>query len=412
MILLSGADIILPDRIVTTGTVAIDGQQIVEILDAPAPARGEAAHVELSGHYVVPGFIDVHVHGLAGIDTLDDADAIDRIAARLPPHGVTGFCPTSIACAPAVLKRMLDAVRAARVRGSGGRARVLPAHLESNFINPDFKGAQPLECLRLPHEADRADGEFAGEDILAEIAAARPDVGIVTVAPEMPGVLDLIRDLVAHGHHVSLGHSGASYEEALAGIDAGARQATHLFNRMPPLAHRAPGLAGAVLDSDDVAAEVICDGVHVHPAVVRMAIAAKQPSRVMAITDGTAGSGLPRGATSVIGGRKITIGDAAYLDDGTLAGSVLTMDRAFARLVTAMGLSLIDAVTVCATTPARELGLHGIGAIAPGAIADLAVLDRDLRVVRTYIAGRLVWEKTNAPLFGGTNALGGSSTEV
>ena len=400
MILLSGADIILPDRIVTGGALAIDGDQIVEIRDAPVARSGHPEYLDLHDHYVVPGFIDVHVHGLEGLDTLDDAEAIDRIAARLPRHGVTGFCPTSIACSPAVLKRMLDAIRAARLRGPGQGARVLPAHLESNFINPEFKGAQPLECIRLPKTEGsgrrRTDGDFTGEDILAEIEAARPDVGIVTVAPEMPGVLELIRSLTSHGHHVSLGHSGATYEEALAGIEAGARQATHLFNRMPPLAHRAPGLAGAVLDSEEIAAEVVCDGVHVHPAVVRMAIAAKHPSRVMAITDGTAGSGLPRGATSVIGGRTITVKEAAYLDDGTLAGSVLTMAQAFARLVTAMGLSLVDAALVCSTTPARELRLHGLGAIAPGAIADLVVLDRDLQVVRTYIAGRLVWDKGTA----------------
>jgi N-acetylglucosamine-6-phosphate deacetylase len=403
MILLSGADIVLPDRIVTGGTVAIDGEQIVEIRDS-AVSSGQAGHVDLHDHYVVPGFIDVHVHGVGGTDTLDDAEAIETIAARLPQHGVTGFCPTSIACTPAVLKRMLGAIRAARLRGPGNAARVLPAHLESNFINPEFKGAQPLECIRLPHgpadprHSGRPNGDFTGEEILAEIAAARPDVGIITVAPEMPGVLELIPTLVAHGHHISLGHSGANYEEALAGIQAGARQATHLFNRMPPLAHRAPGLAGAVLDAEEIAAEVICDGVHVHPAVVRTAIAAKHPSRVMAITDGTAGSGLPRGATSVIGGRRITVGDAAYLDDGTLAGSVLTMAQAFARLVTAMGLSLVDAAMVCSTTPARELRLHGLGAIAPGAIADLAVLDRDLQVVRTYLAGRLVWKKGTATI--------------
>ena len=398
MILLSGADVVLPGRIVTSGTVAIEGEQIVDILSGPVASQGDAGHIDLHGHYVVPGFIDVHVHGAGGADTLDSAAAIDTIAARLVAHGVTAFCPTSIACAPAVLRRMLDAIRTARTRGPGNGARVLPAHLESNFINPEYKGAQPLECLRLPSGPASREGDFVGEDILAEIEAARPDVGIITVAPEMSGVLDLIRRLTAHGHHVSLGHSGATYEEAQAGIAAGARQATHLFNRMPPLAHRAPGLAGAVLDSEEVAAEVICDGVHVHPAVVRMAIGAKQPSRVMAITDGTAGAGLPRGATSLIGGRKISVGDAAYLEDGTLAGSVLTMDQAFAKLVTAMGLGVVDAVTVCSTTPARELGLHGLGAIAPGAIADLAVLDRDLRVVRTYIAGRLVWERGTAPI--------------
>jgi N-acetylglucosamine-6-phosphate deacetylase len=237
--------------------------------------------------------------------------------------------------------------------------------------------------------------DWSGDDILAEIAAARPDVGIVTVAPEIEGVIDLIRDLVAHGHHVSLGHSGASYEQAIDAVRAGARQATHLFNRMTPITHRAPGLAAAMLESDDVIAELVCDGVHVHPAMMRVALAAKRPERVMAITDGTAGSGLPRGATARLGGRAITVGDAAYLEDGTIAGSTLTMDRAFAFLASAAGLSLPDAAAVCSTTPARALGLQGFGVLAPGAVADFVVLDRDLRVVQTWIAGTLAFDRTS-----------------
>jgi N-acetylglucosamine-6-phosphate deacetylase len=221
--------------------------------------------------------------------------------------------------------------------------------------------------------------------------AARAEVGIVTVAPEIDGVLELIPDLVAHGHRVSLGHSGATYEQGHAAILAGARHATHLFNRMPPLGHRAPGLAGAVLESLNVAAEIICDGVHVHPAVVRAAVAAKGPSKIMAITDGTAGSGLPKGAQARLGGRPITLGDAAYLEDGTLAGSVLTMDRACRLLVKTMEFRLTDAALMCATTPARELGLQGRGAIFAGAFADLVVLDQDLQVVTTYISGIPVW---------------------
>jgi N-acetylglucosamine-6-phosphate deacetylase len=285
---------------------------------------------------------------------------------------------------------MLAAVGAARTNPVPAGARVLPAHLESNFINPEFKGAQPLECLRAPN-GGAPEGEFTGAEILHEIAAARPDVGIVTIAPELEGAIDLIRDLSAQGHHISLGHSGATYEEGIAGIEAGARQATHLFNRMPPLGHRQPGLAGAVLEHEDVTVEIVCDGAHVHPSMVRVALAAKQTSRIMAITDGTAGSGLPRGTRTVIGGRPITVGDVANLDDGTIAGSVLTMDRAFAKLVTMMGLSLVDAATVCATTPARALRLQGLGVISPGATADLVVLDRDLRVVHTFLAGSLVW---------------------
>jgi N-acetylglucosamine-6-phosphate deacetylase len=403
MILLSGADLVLPDRVLGGGTLVLDGDRIVEIVAGPRNGGGEAVHFSFPDHYIVPGFIDVHVHGVEGTDALDGGTAITTMAERLPRYGVTAFCPTSLACDPPSLRRMLAGVRAARTTRPPGGARVLPAHLESNFLNPQFKGAQPLDCLRLPPKAasrrsaegakaDAKAGDWTGDDILKEIAAARPDVGIVTLAPEIDGGLDLIRALVSHGHHVSLGHSGATYEQAQEGICAGARQATHIYNAMTPLAHRAPGLAGAILESDDVTAELICDGVHVHPAMMRATIAAKRPERIMAITDGTAGSGLPRGTKTHIGGRPITIRDAAYLDDGTLAGSSLTMDRAFAKLTSEIGLSLSDAAIVCATTPARALGLQGFGVIAAGAMADLVVLDRDLRVVQTWVSGMLAFE--------------------
>jgi N-acetylglucosamine-6-phosphate deacetylase len=406
MIRLSGADLVLPDRVVGGATLLVDGERIVQIIAGDGPSKdadlpteaGSYVTFKFEQHYIVPGFIDVHVHGVEGTDALDGGDAIAGIAGKLTRYGVTAFCPTTIACDPVTLARMLSSVRSARTTRPPGGARVLPAHLESNFISPEYKGAQPLECLRLPHGAGRgtrgAKGaeKWEGAEILAEIAAARPDVGIVTLAPELDGAIDLIRDLVAHGHHVSLGHSGATYEEATAGIRAGARQATHLFNRMTPVAHRAPGLAGAVLESDDVVAELVCDGVHVHPAMMRVALAAKRPERIMAITDGTAGAGLAPGSRATLGGRPIVVRDAAYLDDGTIAGSTLTMDRAFAKLVSEVGLSLPDAAAVCATTPARALGLQGFGVLAPGATADFAVLDRDLRVVQTWIAGTLAWD--------------------
>ena len=435
MIVLAGGDLVLPNRILPGASLAIEGARIVAIeskalVDSPA-----ATVIEIPGCWVVPGFIDVHVHGIDGHDTLDEGDPVAQIALRLPRYGVTAFCPTTVACAPPELKAVLAQVATARAARPPNSARVLPAHLESNFLNPEYRGAQPAECLRLPGPAaafaspeERRPGEagrrggsaprhpphvrrsgaaqrtrrdkeddFSAGDVLDVIAAARRDVGIVTLAPELPGAIDLVRVLVAAGHRVSLGHSGASLEEAMAAIDAGARHATHLFNRMAPMTHRAPGVAGAVLMRDEVAAELICDGYHVHPAMSRIAIKTKGVGRLMAITDGTAGSGLAVGSSARLGGRRIRVTEhAAILDDGTLAGSTLTMDRAFRTIVAVFGFSVVEAAVLCSTTPARELGLTGFGVLEVGACADIVVLDRAFRVMRTCIDGREVYARGGA----------------
>jgi N-acetylglucosamine-6-phosphate deacetylase len=394
MIAIVGGDLILPDRIVTEGSLLLERSRIAAIETRRIDTSG-AELVDATGCYVMPGFIDVHVHGIEGDDTLDGEGSVARIASRLVRHGVTAFCPTTVACAPQDLDAFLAQVGRARIDPDVRAARVLPAHLESNFINPDYRGAQPVSCLRTA--AGPVEGDYSGRDILAAIERGRADVGIVTLAPEMPGGVDLVRDLVAAGHRVSLGHSGADFETAIAAIDAGARHATHLFNRMTPLTHRAPGVAGAVLARDDVAAELICDGIHVHPAVSRVAIAAKRPARIMAITDATAGAGLPVGSSARLGGRTIHVRrDAAFLDDGTLAGSTLTMNRAFKAIMDQFFGSPVDAAFMCATTPARELGLGGLGVLAEGAVADVVVLDRDCQVVRTFIGGQQVWANSGA----------------
>jgi len=392
VIVLARGDVVLPDRVLSEGTVIIDAGRIAVIEPGDVDMSG-ATRIDASDCYVVPGFIDVHVHGVEGLDTLDEGDAVGQIASRLPRYGVTAFCPTTVACPPGELRTFLDQVRDARVAAARGLARVLPAHLESNFISAEYRGAQPGSCLRTP-DAGHAmgnDGDFSAREILDAIAASRPDVGIVTLAPELPGGLDLVRSLVTAGHRVSLGHSGADFDTAVAAIEAGARHATHLFNRMTPMTHRAPGLVGAVLSREEIAAELICDAYHVHPAMCRLAIAAKGAEGVMAITDGTGASGLPVGAFARLGGRRIEArSEAAFLEEGTLAGSTLTMDRAFRTLITRCGSSVVEAATMCSTTPARELGLTGFGVIAVGAAADLAVLDRGFRVVRTFIGGEQV----------------------
>jgi N-acetylglucosamine-6-phosphate deacetylase len=390
MIVLAGGDIVLPDRILTNASLVIDRGRIAAIETTRSLPSG-ASIVDVRDAFVVPGFIDVHVHGIEGYDTLDGGDAIASIASRLPRYGVTAFCPTTVACDPAGLRAVLDQVGRARTGRPHGSARVLPAHLESNFINPDYNGAQPRACLRLPND-DRGEGQFTGRDILATIESGRADVGIITIAPELPGTLDLVPSLVRAGHRVSLGHSGADFEQAVAAIDAGARHATHLFNRMTPLTHRAPGLVGAVLSHDEVKAELICDGFHVHPAMCRVAIAAKGVHGVMAITDGTGGSGLAPGSTARLGGRSIRVSDqAVVLDDGTLAGSTLTMDRAFRNIVTMFHASIAEAAIMCSTTPARAVGLTGFGVIAEGHAADLVVLDRAFRVGKTFIDGEEIY---------------------
>jgi N-acetylglucosamine-6-phosphate deacetylase len=385
MIVLAGADAVLPDGLRGPVTVVIDGNRILDVLQGTRPGDASAEHLDLHGHIIVPGFVDVHVHGVDGHDTLENDHAVATIAASLPKYGATAFCPTTVACAPSTLRTVLNGIAAARAQPAARSARILGAHLESNFINKDYCGAQPETFLHLPSSTE-------GLEVLSEIDRAGDGVAIVTLAPELEGALDLIRRLVSGGRRVSLGHSGATFEHGEAAIDAGASQATHLYNRMPPLSHRDPGLVGAVLTRKEVAAEIICDGVHVHTPMIQLAIAAKGTDRIMAITDGTAAAGLPDGCFASLGQRRICVRDgAAYLDDGTLAGSVATMDLVFWFLVKQVGLSLPDAARLCSTTPGRESGLHDCGVIAAGALADLVVLDANLRVKQTYVGGQLAF---------------------
>lgn len=388
MIVLSGADLVLTGGIQSPATLIIEGDRINDVVPGVKRA-GTAQHYDLSGYFIVPGFIDVHVHGVDGTDVLDapgdKSDALTKIAVALPKYGVTAFCPTTVACSVAALERTLESVRRLREQPPVNGAQVIGAHLESNFVNPDYKGAQPERYLYQRSSDD-------GERIVGEIERSRQSVSIVTLAPELDGGLEMIRGFVEAGLRVSLGHSGASFEIAEAAVDAGARHATHLFNRMPPLHHRDPGLAGAVLTRDEVMAEIVCDGVHVHSPMIRLAIAAKGADRIMAITDGTAASGLAEGGVASLGGRRICVRNgAAYLDDGTLAGSAATMDRVFSFLVHRLGLSPSEASRLCSTTPAAALALRDGGAIVKGARADLVVLDKALTVKQTYVAGRVVY---------------------
>ena len=338
---------------------------------------GRIAEVEVGGHgdgdaIIVPGFIDLQVNGFGGRDAREGPDAIAAISRALPRTGVTGFLPT-------LISRPLDEgqrfVRAAAGADAPG-ARVLGAHLEGPFLDPAHRGAHDERCLLTPTPGR-----------VATVLEEPPR--LLTLAPELDGGLEAVRALTCAGVVVSAGHSGATYDEGLAAIEAGVRFATHLFNTMTPLHHRSPGLVGAVLDDARVTAGIIADGVHVHPSLVAIAGCAKGPCGLALTTDQVAAAGAPPGRYR-LGGREVTWdGDAVRLADGTLAGSAATMDLLVRLAAGQFGLH--RAVAMASRTPARLLGLAGSGRLAAGCDADLVVLGPDLRVRRTLVAGRTVY---------------------
>ena len=352
-----------PDGGLRQARVVVEGGLIREV-ELGGPGDGEPI--------IAPGFIDLQVNGFRGHDAAGGSAEIAVISALLPQTGVTGFLPTMISRPLEDGRRFVSASHAVRAPG----ARVLGSHLEGPFLNPEQRGAHEAEFLLTP-TADR----------VASVLELPPRM--MTLAPELEGGLDAVRALACAGVVVSLGHSAAAYEDGLAAIEAGARFATHLFNAMPPLHHRAPGLVGAVLDDTRVTAGVIADGVHVHPSLLGVAACAKGAARLALTTDQVAAAGSPPGRY-LLGGREVVHdGDRVRLMDGTLAGSAATMDL-LVRLAAAQ-FGLHRALTMASRTPARVLGLPRLGRVAAGCEADLVLLGRDLAVRRTLVAGRTVF---------------------
>jgi N-acetylglucosamine-6-phosphate deacetylase len=350
------------------GRVVIDGARIAAVEGrrvADDAWRGSAEPI------VVPGFIDLHVHGAGGADTMQAGTAIDTIARTHARHGTTALLATTMTAPRAEIEAALDALASACRERTRGAARVLGVHLEGPFISPDKLGAQP---------------DFTQPPSAAEIfaLAQRAPIRVVTLAPELPGALEAVAALVAAGLRVQIGHSAATYEEAFAALDRGASGFTHLFNAMSALHHRAPGMAGAAL-AHAAQAELIPDLLHVHPGAMRAALRAIPG--LYCVTDSTAAAGMPDGDYTLGRQRVRKCANGVRLADGTLAGSTLTMDQALRNLVRELGLDLADAARRCATHAARYLGLADRGVIAPGAWADLVVLDGVLTLQRVLIEG-------------------------
>jgi N-acetylglucosamine-6-phosphate deacetylase len=320
---------------------------------------------------VVPGFIDLHVHGGGGRDIMEGGDAADRVAQCHAAHGTTALLATTMTAPTAELKAAFEDLRAACGRRTPHGARVLGVHLEGPYINPGKLGAQPDFTRPVSIE------ELAHLDSIAPIR-------LITLAPEVAGNMDQIRALSDAGYAVQLGHTLGSYEEAVQALTHGARGFTHLFNAMTGLHHRAPGMVGAALAHARYA-EIIPDLLHVHPGAVRVALRAIPG--LYCVTDSTAATGMPDGeyrlgrqtVTKCLGGVRLA--------DGTLAGSTLAMDQALRNLVDVLGLGLDEASMRLATHAADYLGLADRGRLAPGAWADVVVLDRDLRLQDVFVEG-------------------------
>jgi N-acetylglucosamine-6-phosphate deacetylase len=336
---------------------------------------------------LAPGFVDVHVHGGGGSQVGPDPHEVAGVARFHARHGTTGLLATTVPGPEAELVQTVRAVAAVARRGEPDAARVLGCHLEGPFVSPERPGALDVRHLRAPNRTL----------FDALLDAGSGTVQTIVIAPELPGALELIAAAAAEGVVVAVGHTDATYEQAQAAFDHGARAATHLFNAMPPLHHREPGAAGAVLATPRVTAELIADGIHLHPATLRVAHAAKGPDRLVLITDAMLAAGLPDGEYA-LGGQPVAVtAGEARTAGGSLAGSTLTMDRAVQVSVMEAGIPLPDALTMASATPAALLGLGQVkGRIAPGADADLVVLDEECLAIGTMIGGQ--WAHATGPL--------------
>jgi N-acetylglucosamine-6-phosphate deacetylase len=384
---LVGCRAVTPEGVLEDAAISIAAGRIVAI--GPRNPQASGGLRDLGGLTVLPGFIDLHIHGAGGADA--HAGEIAALAAFLPRCGVTAFLPTLAADAEertlAALRAIAQTMAAQRAAGDAVGATILGSHLEGPFLNPARAGSIPAEYMRPATPARLA----------RLLDAASGSVRLMTIAPDAEGALDLIPLLVREQIIASLGHTAADYDLFRHAIDAGARHTTHLFNAMTGIAHRAPGAAGAALTDDRITVELIADGEHIHPAILALALRAKGTGQVALVSDAVGPAGLPPGEYEWLNKRVHSDGRTVRLPDGTLAGSLGTLDRALqtitAPLPTGAGLALAAAAQTLATTPARILGLATKGSLAPGYDADLVAIDDERGVRATWVGGRLVHEE-------------------
>ncbi len=387
VIALVNARVLTPDEEIPRATVVLEQGRIVAVDEGLPPPAG-AQIMDLAGLTLAPGFIDIHVHGGGGFSLMtEDAGEIRSYARWVVSKGVTAFLPTLVAARRLQMERWLATAASVGERLPGS-ASPLGMYLEGPFVNPKRKASFPPEGLRPPDV----------RELLAHVRTARGRLRLIALAPELVGAHELIAAARDQGLVVSIGHSDATYEEALEAISLGATHATHCFNAMRPFHHRDPGCLAAIFASPQVAAELIADGVHVHPGAMALLLRAKGPQRTILVTDGVAPAGLGPGTYSLAGRQIEVMGGMANLADGTLAGSVSTMDQMVRNLVRLGLATLQQALRMASLNPAAVLGLEGSkGRIAPGFDADLVALDDALGVAMTFVDGDLAFCRPKGP---------------
>src|SRR6266550_875198 len=384
MLAFTAKELITPTQTVEHPLVLVNDGKIVEIAARQSRLVPAGTQVlDLGDRTIAPGYIDLHIHGSAGFDVMDDsAAALPAIERLLTRHGVTGYYPTT-ETAPLdttlrALERLADAIEGRKEAGKIAECRACPLgiHLEGPFISHVRKGVHPAANL-LPPKVQTLERFWQ---------AARGHLRMLTIAPELDGAAEVIIEAARRGVCVSLGHSDADFEATERGIAAGARHATHTFNAMRPLAHRESGILGAVLTDSRLSADIIADGVHLDPAIVKLVAHAKGAERTMLITDATAAAGMPDGRYH-LGSLEVEVKDGRCMADGKLAGSILTMDIAVRNLARFAGWSLAQAVTAASRNPAAVASLTNKGILAAGADADFVILNPAGEVVRAFVGG-------------------------
>jgi N-acetylglucosamine-6-phosphate deacetylase len=378
---ITAARLLTPGKAIDHPVLVIEDERIMalgsrEQLVIPAGAR---LH-DFPNEILAPGFIDIHIHGGSGHDVMElSASSLAAIESGMVKHGVTSYLPTTVtAPLPDTLRSLEHLGKAVAAKNGPGRARPLGIHLEGPFISHAKRGVHPPDNLLRP-----------SSKILRQFyEASGGTVRMMTIAPEIEGGVETIVEASTLGIHISLGHSNATFFEANAGIEAGARHATHTFNAMRPLDHREPGILGAVLSDDRVTADIIADGLHVDPAVIKVFLRAKGIDRTILITDAISATGMPDGIYK-LGGFEVKVRGNRCDLDGKLAGSVLTLDQAVRNVMKFVPLPLEDAVRLVTLNPARLLGLSDPhGTLAAGQMADIVVLTPSSEVVTTMAAGQ------------------------